>query len=111
MLDSVHGCVERVQPGRDGDGDGSSTTIQHRLLSLTMRARHFFVHARLHSTIQNTCTMIHEDVCWTIVHMHYDCGLSVEEIAHLVWTPKHEISIKSVERIVDRFEETGEVRR
>lgn len=54
--------------------------------------------------------MIGEDVCWVILHMHYDLELDAEAISRLVWTPKHKVSAKSVERIVERFENSGEVR-
>ena len=53
--------------------------------------------------------MIGEDVCWIILAMHYDKNLSPEEISELVWTPMHSISSKSVERIIERFENEGEV--
>lgn len=54
--------------------------------------------------------MIGEEVCWVILHMYYDLDLDAEAISWLVWTPKHKISAKYVERIVERFENSGEVR-
>ena len=54
--------------------------------------------------------MIAADVCWCILHMYYDLDMTPEQIAPLVWTPKHDISVRSVQRVINRFETNGTVR-
>ena len=54
--------------------------------------------------------MISTDVAWCIIHMHFDLDMEAKEIANLLWTPKHDISGRSVARIIKRFEECGTVR-
>ena len=54
--------------------------------------------------------MLHEDTCWTILYMYHHCDLSPETIATYVRTRTHPITSRSVYRVLDRFEETGEVR-
>ena len=53
--------------------------------------------------------MIGKEVCEVIIYLHYDHDKSPDWIAAHVRTMKHAISARSVERILDRFEETGEV--
>ena len=53
--------------------------------------------------------MIHEQVCWVILCMYFDKQMDPPQTSELLWTPQHDISTKSVERIVDRFESTGQV--
>ena len=54
--------------------------------------------------------MISTDVAWCIIHMHFDLDMEANEIANLLWTPKHEVSSRSVARIIKRFDECGTVR-
>ena len=53
--------------------------------------------------------MLHEDICWTILYMFHDQDFSVEEIARCVRTRKHKISKMTVYRVLQRFEEAGQV--
>ena len=54
--------------------------------------------------------MLHEDTCWTILYMYHHCGLAREIIATYVRTRTHPVALKTVHRVLARFEETGEVR-
>ena len=53
--------------------------------------------------------MLCRDICLTILCMYYDQCMSVGEIAACVMTEKHDVSERTVERVVQRFEDTGEV--
>ena len=53
--------------------------------------------------------MISKEVCEVILYMFYDHDLSPVEISRLVRTSKHVLCVRTVERIIDRFENSGEV--
>ena len=53
--------------------------------------------------------MIGEDVRWLILFWYYDKLMSFEEISELIVTPMHHCCARTVKRVVERFEETGQV--
>lgn len=53
--------------------------------------------------------MLHEDICWTILYMFHDQDFSVKEIARCVRTRKHKIHECTVRRVLERFDEAGQV--
>ena len=54
--------------------------------------------------------MVGEQICWLILFWYYAKLISFEVISELIVTPMHRVSARTVKRIVERFEETGQVR-
>ena len=63
-----------------------------------------------HHDVIIVAQMIGEDVRWLILFWYYDKLMSFEEISELIVTPMHHGCARTVKNIVDRFEETGQVR-
>lgn len=63
-----------------------------------------------HHDVIIVAQMIGEDVRWLILFWYYDKLMSFKEISELIVTPMHHGCARTVKNIVERFEETGQVR-
>ena len=63
-----------------------------------------------HHDVIIVAQMIGEDVRWLILFWYYGKLMSFEEISELIVTPMHHGCARTVKNIVERFEETGQVR-
>ena len=60
--------------------------------------------------LPSSTQMVGEQICWPIVSWYYGKLMSSKEISELIVTPMHRVSARTVKRIVERFEEAGQVR-
>ena len=53
--------------------------------------------------------MLSREARWNILVLHYDRQFTPLEISKLIFTETHKVSERTVQRVIARFEATGEV--